>query len=136
MRENETIYKGKVLTQETVNKIKNQDKGAEEGTEEIQTQSTPKDKNRGGRRFSIAEGTVKNNVNKIESRRSSFSARDRHAGEGTSGEGIKRKLTEVQTSPNNSPPLKDMRTANTTEEMNSENEKTPPARGGPNPLLL
>ena len=136
LRENEALYKGKVLSQEVVNRIKNQERKEDNKAEETQNHSTPKDKGQKGRRFSIAEGTVRNNINKIESRRSSFSAKDLNAGEGTSGEGIKRKLTEINLSPSGSPPLKDARSGDNTEEMESENEKSPPARGGSNPLLL
>ena len=63
----------------------------------------------------------------FESRRPSISRLDKlpnnSASEGTSGEGAKRKLDVLDLSPghSSSPPLKDMKTANSA----SENEETP-----------
>ena len=121
LRDTETLHKGRVVPKEVVNRIKDKSE-----VEEMDIAAAPHSTPKKGRKEGDA-GHVKQLTKQFESRRPSISRvnrkSDNSALEGPSGEGAKRKLDVLDISPghSSSPPLKDMKTANSA----SENEETP-----------
>ena len=137
LRENEVLHKGRVLPREVVNKILEKDNNEEDMEVEAPppppvVHSTPK-RNPRKDLLNTSIQTVKDKVRMFNARRPSFSgalpgrAVDL-AVAGPSGDGGKRKLGDLQYSPNGSPPLKEKHVDNT--ETESENENPPLSQGG------
>ena len=137
LRETEALHKGKVLSKEVLKKILSKDQEEEDmevgEVPDTAVHSTPK-KTRPKPNTAKPVSNVTEIVNKFNARRPSTSGAAAKTaidteGAGPSDERVKRKLGDLQYSPNGSPPQKEQHVENTTE-IESENELSPSTQRG------